>query len=145
MAIKIVDSLFPKLPKQTAISKATQAYVPDQLLVEDTTNGYAVPAGVVTASTLNVLGVGTKSFTAGASNGTVNYIPLITGAVFVVADATNATAANQLHKNHLMTDSQNVNNTSTTNTTLNAVFHALALSGSQKLYGYFIRSGQVTA
>lgn len=144
MAIKIVDSLFSKLPKQTAISKATQAYVTDTVLMEDTTNSYAIP-GTSSASTLTVLGINTKSFTAGSSNGTVNYIPVITGAVFVVADCTNATAANQLHKNHLLTDAATINNTSTTSTAKEGCFHALALSGSTKLYGYFIRSGQVTA
>lgn len=146
MAIKIVDSLFSKLPKQVAISKATQAYLTDQLLMEDTTNGYAVPA-TSSASTLNVLGVGTKAYTEGSSNATVNFIPVITGAVFVVADTTAATAANQLHKNHLLTDGQTINNTSSTNTSLNGVFHALAMVGAtsnKKLYGYFIRSGQVT-
>lgn len=146
MAIKIVDSLFSKLPKQVAISKATQVYLADQLLMEDTTAGNVIPA-TSSASTLSVLGIGTKGYTEGASAGTVNFIPVITGAVFVVADTTAATAANQLHKNHLMTDGQTINNTGTTNTTLNGVFHALAMVGAtsnKKLYGYFIRSGQVT-
>lgn len=146
MAIKIVDSLFPKLPKQSGVSKANQAYLADQILMEDTTAGNVVP-GTSSISTLNVIGIGTRSYTEGTSAATVKFIPVITGAVFVTADCTNVTAANQLHKNHLMTDSQNVNNTSTTSTSLNGVFHALGIVGAvggTKLYGYFIRSGQVT-
>lgn len=143
MAIKVVDSLFSKMPMQFGVSKSSQAYLAEQLLMEDTTAGNVIP-GTSSASTLTVIGIGVKSYTEGGTASTVKFIPLITGAVFVIADATNATNANQLHKNHLMTDSQNVNNTSTTSTSLNGVFHALALSGTTKLYGYFIRSGQVT-
>lgn len=148
MAIKIVDSLFAKLPKKTGVSKANQAYVDGQLLMEDKTAGEVIPA-TSSVSTLNCLGIGTKSFTAGSAdvvNG-ITYIPIVTQAVYVVADCTNVTAVNQLHKDHLMTDGLNVNNTSTTNTSLNGVFHALGIVGAvggTKLYGYFIRSGQVT-
>lgn len=145
--IKIVDSLFPKLPKQFGVSSATQGYTVGQLLMEDKTNGKVIPA-TSSVSTLNVLGIGTKAFTEGASNKTIQFIPVTTGAVFVVADCTNVTAATHLHKDHLMTDSNNVNNTSTTNTSLNGVFHALGIVGAvggTKLYGYFTRSGQVTA
>lgn len=146
--IKVVDSLFPKVPFQFGVSKANQAYTVAQLLMEDTTAGDVVPA-TSSVSTLTVLGVGVRAFTEGSSNlvSGIKYIPLITGAVFVVADCTNVTAVNQLHKNHLMTDSNNVNNTSTTSTSLNGVFHALGIVGAvggTKLYGYFIRSGQVT-
>ena len=144
--IKVVDSLFPKMPKQFGVSKASQAYTVAQLLMEDTTNGYIIPATSST-STLSVVGVGTKAFTQSASNGTMQFIPVITGAVFVVADCTNVTAANQLHKNHVMTDSNYVNNTSSTSTALSGIFHALGIVGAiggTKLYGYFIRSGQVT-
>ena len=146
--IKVVDTLFSKLPAQFGVSKASQACVASQLLMEDTTNGVVIPA-TSSVSTLTVLGVGSKTYTEGGSNvlNGIKYEPVITGAVFVVADCTNVTAANQLHKNHLMTDGQNVNNTSTTNTSLNGVFHALGIVGAvggTKLYGYFIRSGQVT-
>lgn len=146
--IKVVDSLFPKVPFQFGVSKASQAYTVAQLLMEDTTGGTVVP-GTSSVSTLNVIGVGVKAFTEAGANlvSGIKYIPLITGAVFVVADCTNVTAVNQLHKNHLMTDSNFVNNTSTTNTSLNGVFHALGIVGAvggTKLYGYFIRSGQVT-
>jgi hypothetical protein len=148
MAIKLVDSLFPKLPKRLGVSKANQAYVDGQLLMEDKTNSEIIPA-TSSVTTLNCAGICTKSFTAGAADtvGAVPYIPIVTGAVCVVADCTNVTAVNQLHKDHLMTDGLNVNNTSTTSTTLSGVFHALGIVGAvggTKLYGYFIRSGQVT-
>lgn len=147
MAIKLVDSLFPKLPKQVGVSKATQAYVADQLLAEDTTAGNVIPA-TSSSTVLTVLGIGTKSYTEGSSAATVNFIPVITGAVFVVADCTANTAAAQLHKNHALTDGQTINNTSTTVAGPTGVFHALALVGAaanKKLYGYIIRSGQLTA
>lgn len=146
MAIKLVDSLFAKLPDQQGVSKASQAYVAGQLLMEDKTAGNIIPA-TSSVSTLNCLGIGTKSYTEGSSAGLIKYHPIVTQAVFVVADCTNVTAANQLQKDHLMTDSNNVNNTSTTSTSLNGVFHALGIVGAvggTKLYGYFIRSGQVT-
>jgi len=148
MAIKVVDTLFSKLPKMAGTTKANQAYTVAQLLMEDKTNAEVIPA-TSSVSTLNVLGVGTKAFTAGAADAIrgIQYIPIATGAVFVIADCTNVTATNQLHKDHLMTDSNFVNNTSTTSTSLNGVFHALAIVGAvggTKLYGYFIRSGQVT-
>lgn len=144
--IKVVDSLFPKIPFQFGLDKASQAYTVAQLLMEDTTAGNVIPA-TSSVSTLSILGVGVKAYTEGATAGQIKFVPLITGAVFVVADCTNVTALNQLHKNHLMTDSNFVNNTSTTNTSLNGVFHALGIVGAlggTKLYGYFIRSGQVT-
>lgn len=144
MAIKVVDSLFSKIPYQFGVSKASQAYIAEQLLMEDKTAGNVIP-GTSSVSTLNCLGVGVKSYTEGSSAATIKYIPLVTNSVFVIADCTNATAANQLHKDHLMTDSQNVNNTSTTSTAKEGVFHATALSGSQKLYGHFIRIGQVVS
>lgn len=147
--IKVVDTLFPKMPGQAGVSRATQAYTASQLLMEDTTNGVVIPATSST-STLNVIGIGSKTFTEGSANvmGGIKYTPVITGAVFVVADCTNVTAANQLHKNHVMTDSNFVNNTSTTSTAKEGIFHALAIVGpvgGTQLYGYFIRSGQVTA
>lgn len=146
MSIKLVDSLFAKLPDQQGVSKANQAYVTGQLLMEDKTAGNIIPA-TSSVSTLNCLGICTKSYTEGASAALIKYHPIVTQAVFVVADCTNVTAANQLQKDHLMTDGLNVNNTSTTSTSLNGVFHALGIVGAiggTKLYGYFIRSGQVT-
>lgn len=147
--IKVVDTLFSKLPGRFGVTKATQAYVVGQLLMEDKTNGEVIPA-TSSVTTLNCLGIATKSFTEGGAdvvNG-IKYVPIVTGAVFVVADCTNVTAVNQLHKDHLMTDSNYVNNTSTTSTTDSGVFHALGIVGAvggTQLYGYFIRSGQVTA
>lgn len=147
--IKVVDSLFSKVPMRTGVSKATQAYTVGQLLMEDKTNGEVIPA-TSSVSTLNCLGISVKAFTEGSSdvvNG-VKYYPIVTGAGFVVADCTNVTALNQLHKDHLMTDSNYVNNTSTTSTAKEGVFHALGIVGAvggTQLYGYFIRSGQVTA
>lgn len=149
MAIKVVDTLFSKLPFQTGVTNASQAYVVGELLMEDKSAGEIIPA-TSSVTTLNCVGIGVKSFTEGGSNvlNGIKYIPVITGAVFVVADCTNNTAANQLQKDHLMTDSLTVNNTSTTSTAKEGVFHALGLVGAasdKKLYGYFIRSGQVTA
>ncbi len=149
MAIKVVDTLFSKLPFKTGVTKASQAYTVGQLLMEDKTNGEVIPA-TSSVSTLNVLGVGVKAFTEGgadALNG-IKYIPTLNGSVFVVADCTNVTAANQLQKDHLMTDSNFVNNTGTTSTSLNGVFHALGIVGAvggTKLYGYFTRIGQVVS
>jgi len=147
--IKVVDTLFSKMPGRFGVSKGTQAYVVGQLVMEDKTNGVVIPA-TSSVTTLNALGIATKSFTEGSTdivNG-IKYVPLVTGAVFVEADCTNATALNQLHKDHVMTDSNFVNNTSTTSTTNAGVFHALGIVGAlggTKLYGYFTRSGQVTA
>lgn len=147
--IKVVDSLFPKIPMRTGVTKASQAYTVGQLLMEDKTNGEVIPA-TSAVTTLNCLGIGTKAFTEGASDvvGGIKYYPVITGAVMVVADCTNVTAVNQLHKDHVMTDSNFVNNTSTTSVATTGVFHALGIVGAvggTQLYGYFIRSGQVTA
>ena len=150
MAIKVVDSLFSKLPKKQGVAKASQAYLVDQLLMEDKTNGEVVPA-TSSVTTLNCLGISTRAFTAAGGSDTVggvNYIPIVTQAVYVVADCSNVTALNQLHKDHLMTDGLNVNNTNTTSVSMSGVFHALGIVGAvggTKLYGYFIRSGQVTA
>lgn len=146
MSVKIVESLFSKMPKDFGISSANQAYVTGQLLMEDKTNGVVIPA-TSSVSTLNCLGIGTKTYTEGGSNAVIQYIPIATVAVRCVVDCTANTAANQIHKDHLMTSATAVNNTSTTNTSLNGVFHALGQVGAatnNKLYGYFIRSGQVT-
>ena len=147
MAFKIVETLFSKSPKRFGVSLQSQAYVAGQLVMEDKTNGEVIPA-TSSATTLNILGITTKSYTEGGSNATLQYEPIATVAVLVVADCTNVTAANQLHKDHLLTDGLHVNNTSTTNTSLNGVFHMTAIVGAiggTKCVGWLTRSGQVTA
>lgn len=149
MAIKVVDSLFPKIPKKLGVAKASTTYTVGELLMEDKTAGELIPA-TSSVTTLNVTGVGTKTFTVGGSDVVqgVEYLPLVNGAVFVVADCTNVTAVNQLHKDHAMTDHLNVNNTSTSSTSDTGVFHALGIVGAvggTKLYGYFTRIGQVVS
>lgn len=147
MGIKIVDSLFSKLPKQSLLATDSTSYTMDSLLYHDTSTGTMKEATSSVGTTLNIYGLGTKTFTSGTGS-YMSVIPVVAGAVFVVADCTANTAANQLNKDHAMTDARTVNNTSSTVATTLGVFHALALVGSasnKKLYGYFNRVGQVTA
>lgn len=150
MAIKVVDTLFSKLPKMVAQANNSQAYLQDQLLYEAIgTGNYVLPVTSSAGTVQNIIGISTKAFTAAASGTvTVNYIPVVTGAVFVVADCTNNTATTNLHINHLMTDGQTINNGTSNTATTSAIFHALAIVGSltnKKLYGYFIAHHQVDA
>jgi hypothetical protein len=122
------------------VSLASQAYTAGGLLMEDQVAGDVIPAtSGVTQTT--ILGIGTKTYTEGGVNALLQYEPLVTAAVYCVVDCANVTAANQLHKTHLMSTNLLVNNTSTTQSA--GVFHALGIVGAiggTKLYGYFIKA-----
>ena len=146
--IKVVDSLYSKLPVMTGQVGASTTIAVGDLLYEDTTNGVVKPVTSSAGTTLNICGIAKEAVTTGAGEtATVTYTP-VDSAVFVEADCTSNTAANQLHKNHAMTDAATVKNTATTVATTLGIFHALAIVGEasdKKLYGYFIKIGQVTA
>ncbi len=148
MSSKVVDTLYSKLPKQIGLVAISTTIVDGDLLYEDTSAGTMKPATSSVGTVLNIRGIATQSVTTdGATTSTVRYIP-VDRAVYVVANCTNNTAANQLHKTHVMTDAANVNNTSSTVATTLGVFHALGTVGAasaKKLYGFYIAIGQVTA
>lgn len=145
--IKITDSLFSKVPAQSAPYTASTSYTAGNLLYMDTTAGTLKEATSSAGTTQNIIGVGRKTFTSASTAGYMDFYPLVSGAVLCVADCTNATAVNQLLKFQAMTDAGHVANTSTSITTTLGVFLPLRLTGSAgtQLYGYFIRTGQVDA
>lgn len=146
--IKVVDTLFPKLPAQFGPVPASTTITAGQVLCNDFTNKGLIPVTSSVGTTLTLEGLATQNVTVGGgATGTVKYVPL-TISVFIVADCTNNTAANQLCIRHAMTDANNVNNTSSDVATTLGIFHALGTVGAasnKKLYGYFIKVGQVTA
>lgn len=146
--MKVVDTLYSKLPAQFGPVPASTTITLGQLLCDDRTNKGLIPATSSVGTTLTITGVSTQNVTVGGgATGTVKYVP-VDSAVFVVADTTSNTAANQLCINHAMTDALTVANTATNITTTLGIFHALGTVGAasnKKLYGYFIRLGQVTA
>ena len=146
--IKVVDTLYSKLPAQFANVPASTTITAGELLCWDYTNKGLIPVTSSVGTTQTIEGVSTNAVTVGGgATGTVKYTPVTTGAVFVVADCTNNTAANQIGIRHLMTDANNINNTSSDVNTNLSVFHALGTVGAasnKKLYGYFIKVGQVT-
>lgn len=146
--IKVVDTLYSKLPAQFSNVPASTTITLGQLLCNDFTNKGLIPATSSVGTTLTIEGVSTQNVTVGGgATGIVKYVPLSV-AVFCVVDTTSNTAANQLNINHAMTDALTVANTSTNIATTLGVFHALGTVGAasnKKLYGYFNKVGQVTA
>lgn len=142
--IKVVDTNYSKLPPQVANVPQSTTIVAGELLASDFTNKGLIPA-TASSTVLTLMGVSTQAVTTGSGvTAQVNFIPL-DQAVFVVADCTNNTAANQLCIRHILTDANNIANTSTNITINTGVFYALGTVGAasnKKLYGYFIKVGQ---
>jgi non-ribosomal peptide synthetase component E (peptide arylation enzyme) len=145
--IKVVDTLYSKLPAQFSNVPASTTITTGALLYNDFTNKGLIPATNAAGTTTNIEGVSTQNVTVGGgATGTVKYIPL-SEAVFCVVDTTANTSSAQLNINHAMTNSTTVNNTTTNVATVLGVFHALGTVGAatnNKLYGYFNKIGQVT-
>lgn len=147
MAIKVVNQS-PNIPTLEGKVGANTTIVVGDLLYSDTANGVLKPATNSAGTVLDIEGIAAQAVTTGAGgSATVKYIPIVSGQ-FVVADCNANTASNQLHKNHAMTDAGTVNNTANTVATTLGVFRALGQVGAatdKKLFGYFIKIGQVTA
>lgn len=145
--IKIVDTLYSKLPAQFANVPASTVISLGQGLAQDFTNKGLIPVTSSVGTTITFAGVATQAIASSGSVQIVKYVPL-DGAVFCVVDTTSNTAAAQLNINHAMTDGLTVANTSSNIATTLGIFHALGTVGAatnKKLYGYFNRVGQVTA
>lgn len=145
--IKVVDTLFSKLPFGRALAVDSTLFTKGNLIYRDTSAGTVKEATSSAGKVLDLLGIVKKTQTTGTGS-YIDYEPVLTGSIFVVADCTNNTAADQLNKVHAMTDAGHVANTSTSITTTLGVFVALGLVGAaadKKLYGYFIRIEQVVS
>jgi len=138
----------PNIPQRTGYAATSQAYVKGQLLYRDTTNGVLIPAtgAGTTDQTVNIEGIAIKTFTAASSgNPTIDYEPILPQNLYVI-DCHSTTNVNQIHKNHEMFDSLNLDNTSSSVSAPDAVFVATALGPSTtQLIGYFVKVGGVTA
>jgi len=141
--IKVVDTNYSKLPPQVANVPASTTITAGSLLASDFTNKGLIPA-TAASTVLTIMGIATQSVASSASVQQVNFVP-VDQAVYVVADCTNNTAANQLCIRHILTDANTIANTSTNITINTGVFYALGTVGAasdKKLYGYFIKVGQ---
>ena len=132
-----------------AVPKGSQAFVKDTLVDRDTTNSYVAPS-TSASTTVKLFGVFVdKSVTTAASPVNVDVIPLVSGpSQLWICDTTNATAANQLYKNQVLTDAATINNSSS-NTAINTgVFVPIAIVGAttdNKLLGYFVVQHEINA
>jgi hypothetical protein len=144
--IKVVDTLYSKLPAQSLLVPASTTITIGQLLAFDRTNKGLIPA-TAASTTQSIVGVSTQNVTVGGgATGVVKFVPL-DQSVYVVVDTTANTAAAQVGIRHLLTDALTINNTSTDVATNTGVFLALGTVGAasnKKLYGYFIKLGQTT-
>lgn len=117
------------------------------LVYRDTTNGVAKAATATVGDATNILGVVIGNPASDATS--CQILPVVASEVQLwEANCTNNTAANQLLKAHLLTDAQNVNNTSTHSADTNALFVAIEIVGAltdKKLRGFIAKVGQVTA
>ncbi len=146
MAIKVV-SHSPNVEAIEYTCTASTAYSAGGLLYRDTSAGEVKEATSSVGITTNIEAIGLKTFTTASTSPLLRALPIHSG-MYVVADCTANTAANQLNKAHAMTDAFTINNTSSTVATTLGVFIALKLVGAasdKKLYGYFVKVGQVTA
>lgn len=142
--IKIVDTIHCKLPKMEGVI-ASLAVNKGTLVAHDFANAKLVAVTGSVGTTLTLAGVVQKTSVSGDT--VLEYTPLDAG-IYCEVDCTNNTAANQLHQRHAMTDSGAIANTDTDIATTLGVFFALKAVGAasdKKLYGYFIKAGQVTA
>lgn len=145
MAFKLVTQS-PNMPAEEYLATDSTSYTAGQLLYRDTSTGTLKAATSSAGSVLNIEAIATKTQT----TGTGTYIkaqPIVSG-TRVTADCTNATAANQLNKAHVLTDGLTVNNTSTSSTDVKGIFIATRIVGAstdKKLYGYIVKLGQVDA
>jgi hypothetical protein len=145
MAFKVSLSN-PAVPKLQILTTNSLSFNSGELIYRELATGYAATAVAASADATIIEGIVTKTQVTAAS-GTVyiDYIPLHSG-MYVIADCTNATAENQLNKNHLLTNCATVNNTSTHSADKDAVFVALRVVGSasdKKLFGYIAKVGQL--
>ena len=144
---KVTDTLFSKIPTAFGLGQDSTTFTRGHLVYHDTSTGTLKEASSSVGLVTNIVGIVNKTQTT-TTGQYIQYTPVITGAVFVTADCTNATAANQLWKQQVLTDAGTINNSSTTTSTTAGVFMPTALVGAStanQLYGYFIRIGQVDA
>jgi len=142
--MKVVDTLYSKLPAQDWNVPASTTITAGMLLAFDRTNDGVIPA-TATSTTLSICGIATSAVTTGGGETAIVKGVPVDQAVFVVADCTNNTAANQLYQRHILTDANTIANTSTDITINTGIFLALGMVGAasnKKLYGYFIKTGQ---
>ena len=143
MAIKVVDSLYSKLPKQVGVVSSMTGTA-NQVVYHDFSNARLSNSSTANAHVENFAGVLTEAV---ASTDTeAEFIPL-DGAVFCEVDCVANTASNQLHKRHgLGSDFGTIANTSSDVDSTAGIFFALRQVGTataKKLYGYFVKVGQV--
>ena len=145
MAIKVVTSS-PNVEAVNYLATDSTTYTLGSLIYRDTSTGTVKEQTATVGDATNVEAITTKTQTTGTGT-YIRALPVHLG-LYVIADCTNNTAANQLNKAHLWTDARTVNNTSTHSTDINATFIALGMVGAaanKKLYGYITKLGQVTA
>lgn len=142
MAVKVVINS-PNVQALEYLATDSTTYTINSVIYRDTSTGTVKEQTATVGDATNTEGITTKTQTTGTGT-YIRAIPLAQG-MYVIADCTNATAANQLNKAHLWTDARTVNNTSTHSTDINATFVALKTVSSTKLFGYIVKLGQVTA
>lgn len=146
MAFKFLSGS-PNIPRVTLTADASTSFTKGYLAYRDTSTGEIKEATTTTGDATNVEGIVAETVTTAASAPVVE-VYLVDTNTLVVADCTNATAADQLNKCHLLTDGGTVNNTNTHSTDVNAIFVALGIVGAStdnKLWGRIVKLGQVTA
>lgn len=146
MAFKFLSGS-PNIPRVTLTADASTSFTKGYLAYRDVSTGEIKEATTTTGDSTNVEGVVAETVTTAASNPVVE-VYLVDTNTLVVADCTNATAADQLNKCHLLTNGGTVNNTNTHSTDVNAIFVALGVVGAStdnKLWGRIVKTGQVTA
>lgn len=143
MAIKATDTLYSKLPKQVGVVSSMTGTA-NQIVFHDTTAGRLSNSATARVNSVNLGGILTEAVASTATE--AEFIPL-DNAIFCVVDCVANSAANQLHKRHgLGSDFGTIANTSTDITSTAGIFFALRQVGTttdKKLYGYFVKLGQV--
>lgn len=139
----------PHLPGG-AVPKTSQAFTKDTLVDRDVTNAYVKPStAATTTNMLFAVYVGATVTTASSSPANLDVIPVLNGPQQLwIVDCTNNTAADQLYKGQLLTNSGTVANTSTAIIINTGIFIPIAIIGvatDKKLLGYFCVHGQINA
>lgn len=145
MAFRVVTSS-PNAEAIELLATDSTSYTVGSLVYRDTSTGTVKECTTTVGDATTVEGITNKTETTGTGS-YIRVTPIHSG-MYVIADCTNNTAANQLNKAHLLTDARTVNNTSTHSTDINAIFVALKVVGAasdKKLFGYIVKLGQVTA
>lgn len=124
-------------------TSGSQAYtIGDAVMMDTTSDGIDVVPATSSSTTINIFGVAMETV---ASTATQLLVCLANVQQKWAATSATTASANHNYQKMVLTDKVTVNNTGTTDTTVNAVFTQLGIISSTRIVGRFNVVANVTA